>query len=155
LSPAILNIPPGYIAFHFLSHEHAFGAAVLVKHTLAKSFRAVNRSCSNHIATVDLLTPTGTYRFISVYFRPSVTNISFQFNNGFSNLITDKSIIAIDSNALSKLWNSKSTNVRVLDLEFLIPKHFLNILNIPLTQLDFFPPGTPFFGYLTRCEFHQ
>ena len=87
LSPDITNIPPGYSeGFHCLSHEHAFEAAVLVKNTLAKSFRAVNRSCSNHIATVDLLTPIGTYRFISVYFRPSVTKISFQFNsNQFSN----------------------------------------------------------------------
>jgi DNA-directed RNA polymerase len=144
LSPAILNIPPGYIAFHCLSHEHAFGAAVLVKHTLAKSFRAVNRSCFTHIAAVDLLTPLGFYRFISLYFRPSVTNISFQFDNGLSNLFTNKSIIEIDSNSLSKLWNSKSTNVRGLDLEFLISKHFLNILNIPLNQLDFVPPGTSF-----------
>ncbi|KZS07320.1 Uncharacterized protein APZ42_028989 [Daphnia magna] len=144
LSPSIINIPPGYVAFHLLSKEHAYGAAVLVKLSLAKACRATNHSCDNHIAAVDLHLAQGTFRFISVYLRPSIHNIAEQLNSDLSCLFTKLSIIAIDSNALSKVWNSKLTNSRGIELELLIAKHFLCILNRPLAELEFVPAGTSF-----------
>jgi hypothetical protein len=66
-SPTIINIPPGYVAFHCLSQDHVYGAAVLVKLSLAKSCRAIACSRSNHIAEVDLHSVHGIFRFISVY----------------------------------------------------------------------------------------
>ncbi|KAI9557302.1 hypothetical protein GHT06_017128 [Daphnia sinensis] len=83
LSRSIINIPPGYVAFHLLSKEHAYGAAVLVKLSLAKACRATNRSCDNHIAAVDLHTAQGTFRFISVYLRPTIYNIAKQLYSTF------------------------------------------------------------------------
>lgn len=43
-SPAIMNIPSGYIAFHILSNDHAYCADILVKLSLAKTCRATECS---------------------------------------------------------------------------------------------------------------
>ncbi|KAI9559420.1 hypothetical protein GHT06_013408 [Daphnia sinensis] len=124
LSPYIINIPPGYVAFHLLSKEHAY---------VATSY-----CCSR------LTYAQGTFRFIFVYLCLSIHNIAEQPNSNLSFLFTKLSIIAIDSNALSKVWNSKLTNSRGIELEQLIAKHFLCILNRPLAELEFVPAGTLF-----------
>ncbi len=63
-----MNIAHGYISFHNLSNDHAYGAAILVKLSLVKIFQTVNFSLSNYITAIDLFTVHGTYRFSSVYF---------------------------------------------------------------------------------------
>ena len=130
-SPAVSNIPPGYISFHSLSQDHAYGSAILVKLSLATIFRAVCRSHSNHIAAVDLHTPHGTFRFISAYLRPSIKDVVTQFNSGIGCILTDLSVVAVDSNALNKVWNSKCTNARGTELESVILENSLQILNQP------------------------
>ena len=143
-SPAVSNIPPGYISFHSLSKDHAYGSAVLVRLSLATTFRAVCRSQSNHIAAVDLHTPLGTFRFISAYLRPSISDVVTQFISGIGGILTKLSIVAVDSNALNKIWNSKCTNARGTELESVISDNCLQILNQPLDQLSFVPAGTSF-----------
>jgi hypothetical protein len=143
-TPSIINISPGYVAFHCLSQEHAYGAAILVKLSLAKSCRAIDRSRSNHIAAVDLHSAHGTFRFLSTYLRPSIKNIADQFSTDLSCLFIKLSIVLVDSNALSKVWNSKLTNNRGSELELLIANHFLRVLNRQLDDLDFIPAGTLF-----------
>ncbi|KZS03685.1 Uncharacterized protein APZ42_033521 [Daphnia magna] len=96
------------------------------------------------VLTVAMPTNLGTFRFISVYLRPPIHNIAGQFNSDLSCLFTKLSIIAIHSNSLSKVWNSKLTNSRGIELELLIAKHFLCILNRPLSELEFVPASTSF-----------
>ncbi|KAI9555026.1 hypothetical protein GHT06_020320 [Daphnia sinensis] len=143
-TPTIMNIPPGYIAFHALNHEHAYGAAILVKLALAESCRAGDLSCRNHVAAVDLSTAHGAFRFISVYLRPSCPDFSALFCSDLSELLSASSIVAVDSNAMNKLWNSKITNKRGLEIESLIHNHNLSLLNRPAAKLDFVPAGTSF-----------
>jgi exonuclease III len=110
-TPSIINIPRGYVAFHCLSQEHAYGAAIVVKLSLAKSDRAIDRSRSNQIAAVDLHSVHGTFLFISTYLRPSIKNITDQFSTDLSCLFTNRPS-SQSTNALSKVWNSKLTNSR-------------------------------------------
>ncbi|KZR99529.1 Uncharacterized protein APZ42_004567, partial [Daphnia magna] len=58
-TPTLSDIPQGYVAFHALGSDHAYGAAILVKLSLATSCRAVSRCESNHIAVVDLQSSKG------------------------------------------------------------------------------------------------
>jgi hypothetical protein len=53
-----------------LSQEHTFGTTVLVKLSLAKSCRKVNRSYSKLLFI--FLLKIGNFRVIFVYFRPSI-----------------------------------------------------------------------------------
>ncbi|KAI9555015.1 hypothetical protein GHT06_020309 [Daphnia sinensis] len=137
-----MNIPPGYIAFHALNHEHAYGAAILVKLALAESCRAADPSCRNQVAAVDLFTAHGTFRLISVYLKPSCPDFSALFCCDLSMLLSASSIVAVDSNVMKKLWNSKITNKKGLEIESLIDNHNLSLLNRPATKLDFVPAGT-------------
>lgn len=73
--PVIADIPPGYLSFHTLNESHAYGAAVLVKLSLASSMRTKALVASNHIAGVDI----GPFRFISAYFRAYTENVTFFF----------------------------------------------------------------------------
>ena len=73
-TPTLAHIPPDCIAFHANRADHAYGAAILVKLSLANSCRAVSCCASYHIAAVDLPTAKGTVRFISAYLRPTISN---------------------------------------------------------------------------------
>jgi hypothetical protein len=126
-SPTVSNIPPGYISFHSLSKDHAYGSTVLVRLSLATTFRAVCLSQSNHIAGVDFHTPLGTFHFISAYLRPSINDVVTQFISGIGGILTKLSIFAVDSNALNKIWNSKCTNARGTELESVISDNCLQI----------------------------
>lgn len=136
--------------FHCFSLKNAYGAAVLVKLSLAKSGRAIDRSCSNHIAAVDLQSAHGTFRFISLYLRLSFNNTVDQFNSDLSSLFSKLSIIAIDSNAFSKVWFSRLTNSRGLDLELLITKHFSAFWIIHWPNLNLCLPALSFSTFLSQ-----
>nr|CAH0100446.1 unnamed protein product [Daphnia galeata] len=66
------------------------------------------------------------------------------FISGIGGILTKLSIVAVDSNALNKIWNSKCTNARGTELESVISDNCLQILNQPLDQLSFVPAGTSF-----------
>ena len=71
LTPRVSDVLPGYVAFHALDRDHAYGAVILVRLALAIEGRAVSRCSSNSAAAVDLQLPCGRCRFISMYVRPS------------------------------------------------------------------------------------
>ena len=73
-APIVDNIPPGYIVYHALDFDHAYGAAILVRLGVALEGRATNCSKSNFMAAIDLQLPTGLLRIISLYIRHSCTN---------------------------------------------------------------------------------
>jgi hypothetical protein len=57
---------------------------------------------------------------------------------------TPLSIIGTDSNAKKPLWNSCGKDSHGRELENLITRHKLNIVNRPHADLDFIPKGTSF-----------
>ncbi|EFX72189.1 hypothetical protein DAPPUDRAFT_110892 [Daphnia pulex] len=115
-SPVISDIPPGYIAYHSLNDSHAYGAAIIVKLELASSCRTTSIPGCNHVAGVDI----GSFRFLSAYFRPSNDDISSLFHSAFQNLVSPFTVIAMDSNAKNRLWNSPTTDAKGVELECLI-----------------------------------
>ncbi|EFX65471.1 hypothetical protein DAPPUDRAFT_333142 [Daphnia pulex] len=80
----------------------------------------------------------------NTYLRPSINDAVTQFISGIGGILTKLSIVAVDSNALNKIWNSKCTNARWTELESVISDNCLQILNQPLDQLPFVPAGTSF-----------
>ncbi|EFX60931.1 hypothetical protein DAPPUDRAFT_274983 [Daphnia pulex] len=71
-SPTLANVPPGYAAFHALSSDHAYGAAILLRQSIADSGRVKLMHKANHSACIEVSSRFGTYRFISLYLRPSL-----------------------------------------------------------------------------------
>ncbi|KAK4028227.1 hypothetical protein OUZ56_017507 [Daphnia magna] len=131
------NLRHSKVASASLAEEHAYGTAILVKLALAESCRAADRSCRNHVTAVDLSTT-------HVYLRPSCPDALALLRSDLSELLTTSSIVAVDSNAMSKLWNSKITNKKGSEIESLICNHNLSLLNRPVAQLDFVPASTSF-----------
>ncbi|EFX69741.1 hypothetical protein DAPPUDRAFT_113390 [Daphnia pulex] len=74
--------------------------------------------------------------------EPYAKNMT-QFS-GIGGILTKLSIVAVDSNALNKIWNSKCTNARGTELESVISDNCLQIFNQHLDQLSFVPDGTSF-----------
>ena len=116
-TPTLAHIPPGYIAFHSLSADHAYGAAILVKLSLANSCRAVSCCAGNHIAVVDLKIAKGTVRFISAYLRPIISNYLATLQSELSSLITPLTVLSVNANARNRLWNSLTTDHKGVDFE--------------------------------------
>lgn len=81
---------------------------------------------------------------MSAYFRPSNDNISSLFHSAFQNLVSPFTIIAMDSNANNRLWNSPTTDAKGVELECLIHSENLSIINSNTSDLDFTPGGTSF-----------
>nr|CAH0112580.1 unnamed protein product [Daphnia galeata] len=142
--PTLAHIPPGYIAFHSLSTDHAYGAAILVKLSLANSCRAVSCCAGNHIAVVDLKIAKGTVRFISAYLRPSISNYLATLQSELSSLITPLTVLSVDDNARNRLWNSLTTDHKGVDFESFMSETNLQLANLNASELDFVPGGTTF-----------
>jgi hypothetical protein len=60
-APTLVDIPPGYIAFHSLNHSHAYGAALLIKLSLASP----HEPCR---AAPLIMWPPSIYIWIRVFF---------------------------------------------------------------------------------------
>jgi len=134
----IPNIPVDYTVHHNLNVDHAYGAVILAKKYLKAENTAVPNS--NSIIGVKLnLYPN--LNFISAYCRPS---LCLNYNLSFIENITNfkQTIIGMDSNARNKLWNSKFTDKRGVELESFIEKKTLNIANTPCNKLEYIPKKT-------------
>lgn len=143
-TPTLSDYPQGYIAFRALGSDHVYGAAILVKLSFATSCRAVSRCVSNHIAVVDLQSPKGSVRFVSVYLRPSIPDFMAALQTGFTPLITPLTVLSDDSNAKNKLWNSPSTDQKGDSFEFFLSQASLRLANCNLAELNMVPGGTTF-----------
>ncbi len=143
-SSTLVDIPLGYVAFHSLDRDHAYGAAIFIKTSLAISCRAVSRCLSNRFAAVDLHMCGRTFRFISMYVRPSCLHSSAEFRSAFHSLLSPLTVIGVDSNAKNSLWNSVCSDKKGVEFEGILLESKLNILNRQRCELDFIPGGTSF-----------
>jgi hypothetical protein len=98
-SPTLANVSPRYAAFHALSSDHAYGAAILLRQIIADSGRVKFMHRANHCACIEVSSRFGTYRFISLFLRPSLVNFSDSLNELFTELASPCSIFGIDANA--------------------------------------------------------
>jgi len=138
-------VPSGYSQFHSLDHDHAYGAAILVKNSLNCSI--CPQGAGNAFAGVKILLKNKPTYFFSVYCRPSLHS-SASFLQQFLNLIPTgvlrSSVFAIDGNGKNKIWNSKTTDKKGTDLEALLLSHSLSIANVDAQTLDHRPLNTSF-----------
>ena len=109
----LTNVPPGYDAFHNLSNDHAFGAAIIVKSCYSVVPRPVPVQLSKFVSFIDVTKCVGTFRLLSIYVRPSIRDISSTLRPILDCYLTPTTIIAIDSNAkklvVEKLYHPGST----------------------------------------------
>ena len=137
-------IPPGYVCFHNLTKDHAYGAAVFAKASLKASH--CPWGVTNSISGIRVKIKHKEIFFFSVYLRPSLPIIPSSFNSLLSELCTNTrhSVFGLDSNAKNKLWNSSGTDSKGLDLESLLQSYQLNIANASLDSLSHKPSNTSF-----------
>ena len=140
----LTNVPPGYDAFHNLSNDHAFGAAIIVKSCYSAVSRPVPVQLRNFVSVIDVTTCVGTFRLLSIYVRPSIRDISSTLRPILDCFLTPTTIIAIDSNAKNRLWNSTTTDKKGMELKMILSDYRMNLVNAPLHKLDFIPGGTSF-----------
>ena len=114
----LTNVPPGYDAFHNLSNDHAFGAAIIVKSCYSAVSRPVPVQLSNFVSFIDVTTCVGTFRLLSIYVRPSIRGISSTLRPILDCYLTPTTIIAIGSNAKNRLWNSSTTDNKGMELTY-------------------------------------
>ena len=142
LPPSIANVPPGYSSFHALTNDHAYGAAVIVRDSLARLGKLVTRHHGNYAACVELRTKSGSLRFVSVYLRSSLPDLSSAFVPVLSSFASPSTIFGVDGNAKHPMWNSRLLDRRGAVLESLLVTYSLNIANRECSLLDFIPCGT-------------
>ena len=140
----LTNVPPGYDAFHNLSNDHAFGAAIIVKSCYSAVSRPVPVQLRNFVSVIDVTTCVGTFRLLSIYVRPSIRDISSTLRPILDCFLTPTTIIAIDSYAKNRLWNSTTTDKKGMELKMILSDYRMNLVNAPLHKLDFIPGGTSF-----------
>jgi hypothetical protein len=127
-TPVVANIPPDFSSFHQLSADHAYGSAILVCDHIVKSGKLSTCHLSNSSACVALNANNGTFRLASVYLRSSLSlpDFSTSVSTIFSSVASPHSLICVDSNAKSPVWNSASTNQIGSELERLFKMSVAN-----------------------------
>ena len=127
-----LHIPffsESYKIFHSLnSKDYYYGAIILVRKELQAA--AIEGLCLNHAVAIEVQSIPRNLSFFSVYCRPSIciTETLKEFNSLPPSFFIN-TIISVDSNAHSTLWNSKFNDKRGDVFETFINNHDLNILN--------------------------
>jgi len=147
-----MNIPSGFVAHHQLSEDHRYGTVILVRETIPSIL--ITTSSRNELTCVRLYSGQSSLLLISAYCRPSVSSLSSillpaleKERRSLSN-----SIVCIDSNAKSKMWNSLRTDDRGEELEDLALHFALHVANVNKSELPFVPGGTAFVDVTLRGE---
>ncbi len=143
-SSVLANVPPGYVSFHSLSMDHAYGAAIIVKSCYVAKPRTLPLHLSNYVSCIDVTTCVGSFRLMSIYVRPTSGDISSTLRPILDVHLSPTTVCAIDSNAKNNLWNSTLTDRKGLELESILSDYRLNLANVPICDLDFIPGGTSF-----------
>lgn len=136
------NIPPGYVSFHNLSSDHAFGAAILAKTSVNAT--AAHFADSNHCCCVRV---SPNLLFFSIYCRPSMPSIPAFFSSILALIppnLKRFSIFGCDANAKNKIWNSPRTNNAGLELEHIFRQNALSVANVDCSVLSHKPSNTQF-----------
>lgn len=63
IPPVVANFPPGFSSYHLLSADHAYGAVIRVRDSVAKAGNIVCKHMSNFAACVELSTMHGPFAF--------------------------------------------------------------------------------------------
>jgi exonuclease III len=72
----LFSIPPGYSSYHSLSNDHAYGAGIIAKSSLAIS--TYPRGAANHSCGINLTVNGTKILFFSVYLRPSLPDVAHE-----------------------------------------------------------------------------
>ncbi len=142
--PLVSDIPPGFAAYHSLSSDHAYGSVILIRSSILNDIPVTENHLSNHAACVDIKLRDGSLRLISLYLRPSIQNFAETTSEILDFLSSSSAVFGIDSNAKNSLWNCATTDQKGSDLETLILRNKLNVVNVSKESLDFVPAGTGF-----------
>ena len=143
-TPVLSDIPPGFYAYHDLSSDHAYGAAILIRQSLVKNGDLKLFHKGNHAACVEIHCRLGRFRFASLYLRPSLPNFVSSAKECLEFFSSPFAVIGVDSNAKNQLWNSIYTDQKGIDFEQLALVSKLNVMNATLDSLNFVPGGTSF-----------
>lgn len=145
IGPVVANVPQGYTPFHSLTNaDHAYGAAVLIREPLAADARLDVDLSSSQAACVRLSRAYGDALLVSLYLRPSVSDVSPLLLPILSGPALSRMVLAMDSNGRNPLWGSPTTDGRGQELEGMLAAHGLSLANRPPALLDFVPTGTSF-----------
>ena len=123
------KVPTGYIVRHWLDHNAAYGAAIIIKKCI--SSRIITDHSSNNVIGVEIELGTQPYRIYSVYCRPSTVRIADTIQKIINDSTTNikRQIICMDTNAHNPLWNSSNSDDKGRELEEIIAEISLNICN--------------------------
>jgi hypothetical protein len=97
-------IPDHFVQLHSLSHDHAFGAAILAKRSLNPSLLPLE--ISNCAAGAKIIIHDQPLFLFSVYFRPSLIDLKsflYDLSRSLTPEITSRSILCFDANARNSL----------------------------------------------------
>lgn len=142
--PVIADTPQGFSAYHRLSADHAYGAAILVRDSFADSSCISPLHLDNFASCIDIKSRWGDFRFSSIYLRPSLVNSVDTMADCLKVFSSKSSIVCSDTNAKNIIWNSNCTDQKGLDVEHLLFCHGLSVANKPRDELNFLPTGTSF-----------
>lgn len=121
-SSFLVNIPSGLSPIHQLTDDHAYGAAILVwESLLSQAWHPTPAFLAWQLVLIFLR--SGTLKLCSVYLRPSLDYFHYTTSQMFENFASPRSILCVDSNAKSLLWNSQCNDFRGFIMEDLIPSH--------------------------------
>ena len=143
-NPVLAEVPPGFTAFHDLSKNHAYGAAILVRDSVRYGGSIATKHYRNFAACIDLKSKFGTFRFASLYLRPSLPDFASTVSQCFALFSSPTAVLGVDCNAKNQLWNSSHTDHKGLEFEQSVLSNKLNIMNVAIDALAFVPGGTAF-----------
>ena len=91
--PVLADVPLGFSAYHALSIDHANGTSILVRDSFAGPSAVTARHVGNHAACVDIKSSKRTFRFSSIYLRPSLVNFSATAEECFNLCASNNSVL--------------------------------------------------------------
>lgn len=138
-------VPDPFVQLHSLSHDHAFGVAILAKRSLNPSLLPL--AINNCGAGAKISVHGKPLVLFSVYCRPSINDLqSFlhDLSRSLTPTIASQSILCFDANAKNPLWNSKLLDSKGIIFEDFCRSLSLDVTNVPLCNLNHHPPNSSF-----------
>jgi hypothetical protein len=142
---SLQSIPDHFVQLHSLSHDHAFGAAILAKRFLSPSLLPLK--ISNCAASAKIIIHDRPLFHFSVYCRPSLIDLKsflYDLSRSLTPEITSHSILCFDANARNPLWNSNLLDSKCIIFEDFCRSLGLNIANAALYNLNHHLPNSTY-----------
>jgi ribonuclease HI len=139
-------VPEGFLPFHSLNEDHAFGAMIWAKQGLGAS--TFSELSHNFLTGIQLPIGGLIHYLFSYYAKPSNKDVEVALASLVRSLGSrrEHSVFGADANAKNTLWGSQDTNEKGRNLETLCNLNDLNIANsgIDADADAFVPAGTSF-----------